>query len=415
MLTKIPGQTNWLRDTEIDLFGEGNGNIDNTGSMVCGVLGAKCEPGLDWQCDQYFDKSPDKYECKMGYWVYRAIRVMHDNLELLQDEIRDKTIINGFQTEDMVKEFDATEEHVNVGSMAFVLNWVASTFLTAGAVYGLTNPVVGTTGVVVGLLFSRVAGDVGVGEAKDKAKSDEPVNIGRIKSILAEHFEKKGDELKQTARLAVGEDLDGVGFDKLPSMAFATTENDFTTTSSIAKFFSTPFWLLDINSNTVKEVIDTAGIRIRWKLIDTILQTVGWAVMGDQEIKDQGACDKTRGQWMDVEGTTYCLNLWWNDNGNWRKAAEDTKVYSGMEKFGMLGQQEYYRQCLRCAKAGRSGTTDVTVPDGVGSDPAAMELPECLLSAPVKWRSKQKTTISECATYGIGSCYDMYKITDWYS
>lgn len=399
------GETDWLHALEASIFP----NIDNAGSSGCAVLGQKCDPGQPgWQCGDYFDKEPDKYEWKEAYWVFRAVKGVQKSMERMKRELGEATSINGLKVDQMIDDFQADKEKTVGATATQVLNWFSTAIISVGVVGGLIGGPLAATlttgGVAIGIIAGRVAGELD--------KDDAELPLKAIKNALADFSKDTSKHLDITIRLAMGNKVEGAEFDELPSLTHVTTEKDFAAQHSVSKFYSSPYWLLDIDSMGVEKISELVSSSLRWKLIDTIMQSVEWYIMGDDEIKDQGACEEAQGQWMDVDGTFYCLSMWWYDSPimKWKPAAKDTTVYSAMKTHEMLDIQEYFRQCLRCAKSGNAGTV---VPQDV-KDIVSTELPECYLSMPVKWRVKKELTLEECVSQGV-SCLPKDEVTDWYA
>lgn len=360
----------------------------------------------EWGCFKYFDHEPDKIEWKYAYWAFRAMRGVHKKLAMMQSEIRDSTILNSLDIKTMLADFEA-DDNSEAGLGSEMMAWMSTAMLTISTIAGLSAPVIGAAGAVLGLALGRTSAELAAQDGEDTA-----VTLGELETWLGGYFDASRRSMQTAVSLAAGVQQDGARFDTLPSLAYKTTEKDFGTESHIARFFSTPFWLLDVDSQIVRDAVNAGGSNIRYKLIDTILQTVGWAVMGDDEIKDQATCDDTRGgRWMEVDGTSYCLSLWWlNERDQYQQSNLDSPLFANLEKHKMVELETYYRGALKCAKAGRSGTRKIEVDDVV-----ANELPECFFSPEVKWRVRVQPSKEACSGLGLNAlCIPTNKVTDWY-
>lgn len=367
------------------MFGD---DFGNEGSSGCSVLTSSCQPGRnELQCKDYFDEKNGK----VTYWVYRATRGIHDKLALMEKVLRDSVIVNGLKVDKIVEDLEASAEVPSVPDTDFA-GWIGTAMMTIFS-FVAGPPVVGVAGGVLGLLVAKVA-------SLSKEEHGD-VNIGDIRDAIANVFEKTADGIEEVTRLASGFRREGDEWEHLPDMQQLSEENQvgYDLPNPVSKFFATPFWLMDIDAETVSQAMENTGDIIRYKVIDTVLQSVGWVIMGDQRIEDEESCNNLQGgRWLsfDDDRGTHCFSLWWEDpeGGYMHQAAEDTKVYKGLEAHSMVKLEDYYTESIRCAKAGRAGTTSLDVDAVIGHND---QVPECFFSARVYWWHHDLPTEAYCA------------------
>lgn len=399
------GEEGWLRASETQLFGsetstEGSSNCANIG-------GSPCEPGRhEMQCGDYFDYKEDKIEWKYAYWAFRAMRGMYSKISRMADELRDSTLISSLSITELINDLESDKLDDLAG--ADLLNWMSTAIIMAGAATGVGAPVAGAGAVITGLIFARAGAEI------DEDDVSKTVQFEEAQVWLRDYFKEGLGGFKSAISLAAGVKYKGTEFSDLPSLTHRTVDKDFTTENDVSRFFSSPFWLLDDDSQAVKDAVNAGGDELYWKLTDVVLQGAGWVVMGVDE-EDEESCGDINGgvgRWMEVDGEHYCLALFYENNSGYSRPASDSSIMDHLEKHNFVELEDYYRGSLECAKQGNSGTRSLE-PDYDAI--IANGRPPCFFSAEVKWVTYEKPSDAQCSGGGLqAGCITKPKYSDWY-
>jgi hypothetical protein len=186
-----------------------------------------------------------------------------------------------------------------------------------------------------------------------------------IKDALADMLDSTGESLRTTLRLAMGAAKKGENYDNLP----ASVEYPGTT-SPVAKFFESGWWLVETDSGPVESIVDDMKVNLRRKVANNILKAAKYYLVANLNVERAADCGDQGRQWLNYDGTGYCFHLLKVEGNPHSKpiwSEPDADFYNVKMHNHHLGQREtYYKAILDCHKNGNSNKEleagDITKP-----------------------------------------------------
>jgi hypothetical protein len=83
-------------------------------------------------CDNQFDQFGTTPLGKNSYWIFQAVKGMHEKFRELNRQFTQETLINGLRIPQMVQDFDGSEDNPSQ-----VRGWIAAAATIGNAVGGL--------------------------------------------------------------------------------------------------------------------------------------------------------------------------------------------------------------------------------------------------------------------------------------
>jgi hypothetical protein len=83
-------------------------------------------------CDDQFDQFGTTPLGKNSYWIFQAVKGMHEKFRELNRQFTQETLINGLRIPQMVQDFDGSEDNPSQ-----VRGWIAAAATIGNAVGGL--------------------------------------------------------------------------------------------------------------------------------------------------------------------------------------------------------------------------------------------------------------------------------------
>ncbi|KAG5654902.1 hypothetical protein KAF25_010947 [Fusarium avenaceum] len=341
ILTQWEHEVNWARNLENKVTGGVSGDFTLTD---CGVTGTPCNPLGGMNCEDMCNKygtdkdGNENITGKTAYWIFKAVRGLQVKFTMLQNKLRDATIMTGFSIDSMVSDFGGDQKGTED-----VLKWMSAALGLGQTIAGLA-PGAGTAfetaSGILGGVFDIVAEEV----------KPEEIDTADISAALVSIFKKTGDRIDDILRLAVGNTKNIEDFDRLPD----PTGGDPWYKSRVTKFFSTGWFLLANDGEVVQSAIGSITQRVMPKIASNVMKSANIRLVADKRAKDREACGYATGrQWMPLrDGEEYCFYLMRfypqsGRGGNWAEATED--VYENMAKYNLGNREPFYRGILDCA------------------------------------------------------------------
>ncbi|KAI6760278.1 hypothetical protein HG530_009138 [Fusarium avenaceum] len=242
ILTQWEHEVNWARNLENKVTGGVSGDFTLTD---CGVTGTPCNPLGGMNCEDMYNKygidkdGNENITGKTAYWIFKAVRGLQVKFIMLQNKLRDATIMTGFSIDSMVSDFGGDQKGTED-----VLKWMSAALGLGQTIAGLA-PGAGTAfetaSGILGGVFDIVAEEV----------KPEEIDTADISAALVSIFKKTGDRIDDILRLAVGNTKNIEDFDRLPD----PTGGDPWYKSRVTKFFSTGWFLLANDGEVVQSAI----------------------------------------------------------------------------------------------------------------------------------------------------------------
>lgn len=108
------------------------GTSGKSGAAGCAALGNDCNPMNGMSCEDQFDKFGTYPLAKNSYWIFQAVKGLHEKFKELSRQLTQETLINGLRIPQMVTDFDGSESEPGN-----VLGWLAAASTIGNAVGGL--------------------------------------------------------------------------------------------------------------------------------------------------------------------------------------------------------------------------------------------------------------------------------------
>lgn len=313
---------------------------------------------------------------KRAYYIFRAVRGIQKKFTLLKAKLLDSTIINGLQLENIAKDLDGPSSKATLNKIATTLT---NAIIVGGIAFGRAFPLAGIYGPAIGISLAT---------GWQAMSSDDELDLGSIESALGAYFEASAVNLENTLRTVMGypnnrTDTDFT-YEDLPNLT-TNVYNDILK-YPVAKFFGSPMWLVDSSDPGLTEVLDLGMKMTRWKMIDSILQQLGYAVTAAKDYEDEKTCnDGTEGRkWLKVDDKYRCFSLYLrSSDGRYSPVGPEKNIYKKMAKYGLEDLEGYYKNAIQCAKENDSGDTDFT-----RSNQVEGQLPMCFYNIPVKYADR---------------------------
>lgn len=122
-------ENSWVKNMEDQVQG---GTSGKSGAAGCAALGNDCNPMNGMSCEDQFDKFGTYPLAKNSYWIFQAVKGLHEKFKELSRQLTQETLINGLRIPQMVTDFDGSE-----GEPGNVLGWLAAASTIGNAVGGL--------------------------------------------------------------------------------------------------------------------------------------------------------------------------------------------------------------------------------------------------------------------------------------
>ncbi|KAG7122187.1 hypothetical protein HYQ44_003085 [Verticillium longisporum] len=335
--------TDWVKILERLITGDPGTNADG-----CSSVKNECNPGIEQgDCATYFDTLTEYPNQRLGYWVFMAVNGLHQKLTALYNELFEKTMLNTLAIPTMVEKLGGDQ-----GSGGDVLKWLTAAAGAGGAVAGMSP-----NGAIVGGGLSFLSAMFGAAAEEEKDLVDD------IGAAMGAAFEKTSARISRALGAAVGRATDPGDYNALPA---GPGSEPFQ--SSIAKFFSGGWWLLENDSADVTGALQATVDAVKMKVVDQILQSSGYYLLVDRHDNTLELCGTPLGrQWMPVRvgEADHCMYVAKVGEGLGSFYEAPAEVYEAMAEYGLGNRMAYYRILLDCAlnSAGDpSVRTDALVP-----------------------------------------------------
>ena len=298
-----------------------------------------CDPGKpNWGCEDYFNHAKvegsafnDHFK-QNAYWIFQAVKGARTTIGFVHRELTEEAILNGLRVDDMVSDLEGKDdENIDIAA------WFSASFtIIGGATAG--NPIVSGFSSMMSGIFSMMS----LGQDEE----DEPIN-GGVRSSIADMMERTKESLVFTLSTAMGDNEDEEAYKKLPAFL------DDSLRTNIGKFFNSGWWLVEVNSEDIKNAIKAAGENFGKKVAELVMQQAGFKLVVDRrDNKMTKNCeDKANGMMIDVDGSSYCVYLAkFHSEISLDRADED--YHEKMKKYGIANLEWYYNAVIDCAMNG---------------------------------------------------------------
>ncbi|RSL87619.1 hypothetical protein CEP51_002155 [Fusarium floridanum] len=374
-------ENSWVKNMEDQVQG---GTSGKSGAAGCSALGNDCNPMSGLSCDDQFDQFGTTPLGKNSYWIFQAVKGMHEKFRELNRQFTQETLINGLRIPQMVEDFDGSEDNPSQ-----VRGWIAAAATIGNAVGGLV-PGAGS-GISAG--FGILAG---IFSALSLTGGDE-VDQGTISAALANTFEAATTSLEDTLRIATGGGTSEEEYNSLPAPKWDTYE------TKIAKFFNGGWFLVDDDEEAVRVTIESITNNIQKKVANDVMKAAGYHLIADKRdnVRTREDCGFAPGrQWLELkDGEEYCFYIMKNNpnpnrENEWVEAGTD--IYEKMASYGLGDREPFYRAIIDCGLHG-GDNKEIDL-----SNLAWGEVPTCYFNIPAVFIEKDNEV-------GCGSPFDNAK------
>lgn len=352
------GRDDWVAQLDKEAHSDPNRHRD--GISDCKDLeNDKCDPLGGNQCSDFFDGN---WASKRAYWVFKAVKGAHGTIRAMHSKLDGETLSQSLKLKAMIEDFDVSSgDDMSCSIGALLSGGLAMASSVAGTVGHQAS------GMGMGIM-STILGSLGSGGGPGEG---EAIKLSAVEEQLGKVFDSWKEGLEKVMALVMG-DGDSSDYDDLPSFTNRAVGEP------IAKFFGTPFWLLDSDSDLVENIIADVGTNIQHKMVDIILQTGNWKLVANPQIKSHEECYKVdHRRWIDADGEHMCFSIY--DRGD----VHDSRVPETMDKYGIDSLQNYFEIAIDCARNGDSEKNTIDAGDTINADG---DKPRCFYSIPVKKR-----------------------------
>jgi hypothetical protein len=203
-----------------------------------------------------------------------------------------------------------------------------------------------------------------------------------IKDRLADLFKDASKKLEDTLRIVTGGGSEDE-YNALPA------PKDDHYESKISKFFNGGWFLLDDNTKTVTETLNSITSNIQKKVANDVMKSAKLHLVADKltgASDSREACGYNTGrQWLPLrDGEEYCFYIMRNNpdpnrEGEWTEVGSD--IYEKMADFGLGDREPYYNALIDCALNGDPDKLEVNTLD-------YGKAPTCFFNMPVVFVEK---------------------------
>ncbi|KAJ4179015.1 hypothetical protein NW755_012753 [Fusarium falciforme] len=318
------------------------GTSGKSGAAGCSALGNDCNPMGGLSCDDQFDQFGTTPLGKNSYWIFQAVKGMHEKFRELNRQFTEETLINGLRIPQMVQDFDGSEDNPSQ-----VRGWIAAAATIGNAVGGLV-PGAHDQGSGISAGFGILAGIFSA-----LSLTGDEVDQGTISSALANTFEAATTSLEDTLRIATGGGRSEEEYNSLPAPKWDTYE------TKIAKFFNGGWFLVDDDEEAVHVTIESITNNIQKKVANDVMKAAKYHLVADkrENVRTREDCGFAPGrQWLELkDGEEYCFYIMKNNpnpnrENEWVEAAAD--IYDKMASYGLGDREPFYRAIIDCGLHG---------------------------------------------------------------
>lgn len=371
-------ENSWVKNMEDQVQG---GTSGKSGAAGCAALGNDCNPMNGMSCEDQFDKFGTYPLAKNSYWIFQAVKGLHEKFKELSRQLTQETLINGLRIPQMVTDFDGSESEPGN-----VLGWLAAASTIGNAVGGLVPGAGGGIAAGFGILGGIFSGLAGEGQGE--------IDQGSISSALANAFDQATTALENTLRIATGGGTSEDEYNSLPAPKWDTYE------TKIAKFFNGGWFLVDDDEEAVRVAIASISNNIQKKVANDVMKAARLHLVADKRdgYLSREDCGYAPGrQWLELKaGEEYCFYIMRNNPNNnrindWVEVESD--IYDKMASYGLGDREPYYRANIDCALNG-GDNDDIDLGSMVWG-----QIPTCYFTLPTVFIEKDNDV-------GCGSPFD---------
>ncbi|KAJ4226244.1 hypothetical protein NW759_004828 [Fusarium solani] len=347
-------ENSWVKNMEDQVQG---GTSGKSGAAGCSALGNDCNPMGGLSCDDQFDQFGTTPLGKNSYWIFQAVKGMHEKFRGLNRQFTQETLINGLRIPQMIQDFDGSEDNPSQ-----VRGWIAATATIGNAVGGLV-----------------------------------PGAACTISSALANTFEAATTSLEDTLRIATGGGRSEEEYSSLPAPKWDTYE------TKITKFFNGGWFLVDDDEEAVRVTIESITNNIQKKVANDVMMAAKYHLVADKRdnVRTREDCGFAPGRkWLELkDGEEYCFYIMKNNpnpnrENEWVEAAAD--IYDKMASYGLGNREPFYRAIIDCGLHG-GDNKEIDL-----SNLAWGQVPTCYFNLPAVFIEKDNEV-------GCGSPFDNAK------
>ncbi|RGP64198.1 hypothetical protein FSPOR_8016 [Fusarium sporotrichioides] len=361
------GEESWVQKLESWVM---QGTDGKSGAPGCSLIGTECNPMRGISCKEQFDKYGETLLIgRSSYWMFQAVKGVHAKFAELHRQLTTETLINGLKIDKMIEDFSG--DGYTPGN---VKPWLSAA-ATMGNALGGTIPGSGSV-VSAGMgLFAGIMSGLSVSDEDEDPSST-------IKDRLADLFKDASKKLEDTLRIVTGGGSEDE-YNALPA------PKDDHYESKISKFFNGGWFLLDDNTKTVTETLNSITSNIQKKVANDVMKSAKLHLVADKltgASDSREACGYNTGrQWLPLrDGEEYCFYIMRNNpdpnrEGEWTEVGSD--IYEKMADFGLGDREPYYNALIDCALNGDPDKLEVNTLD-------YGKAPTCFFNMPVVFVEK---------------------------
>lgn len=373
-----------------------------SGTGECATLGGDCSGGSGAECEEYFDGNIDPLG-KNAFWIFKAIGGFHAKVDSMYTAIAIKGLLSSLNIGQLIDDLGGGPQEDS--TFPDVAGWLASAIGLGGSVTG-TSSFKGKTAVSTGLsILSSITAMV----AKAEPEEEEGVDAAGIESALESVLKATLENMETILELAMGNVQDETAYEKLP-VPEGSEEGD----TPIGTFFSNGWALLHKDSDPSQDVKNAMVQGIRAKIVDLILQDIGYMLVGMEQDQVEGGCPggDGSGEYMleTNNGDSYCFYIAkpYEPNNVEYLARADTEILQIMSGAGIESPYAYYKEILKCQRPRDSEAKDYQ-PDGEPQEIG--QVAKCLFNMPTAIVADTDRCDFYLGDAGVTPCTD-YELKD---